>query len=337
LTYYNMKTATRRFLVSFLSFSLVYLAVFLIPVLIQSGRISELEGLILVMPLSVIIAYVFLRFGSTQRIRQFKLRIFTIVSVLVYAFLGPVVYILSAHNAVGRLISFVPVDTVIFAVPAFLLYRMGKPAILNPDDYSQEYTDRLQGLVGDAGDHDVYISRKRIFRSYAETSKGKSWHVMLNQEAIQQLDADEIDAAMLDAYYSRKYGTARKIIILGALYVAVAVDILLAASILLTIVPASYDLLILSVTAASVIMIAAIPFFILFLTSRLQGTVDREVLRHIPSSDSFISAIKKKSTLMRPLRPMSQKQMMRYERRISRITEKRMDRIRNFSEAARKG
>ena len=45
----------------------------------------------------------------------------------------------------------------------------------------------------------------------------------------------------------------------------------------------------------------------------------------------FISAIEKKKSLMVPHRPMTQKQKMRYEKRMQRITGKRINRIRKFN------
>jgi hypothetical protein len=45
----------------------------------------------------------------------------------------------------------------------------------------------------------------------------------------------------------------------------------------------------------------------------------------------FISAIEKKKSLMVPLRPMTQKQQVRYEKRMQHITEKRINRIRKFN------
>ena len=44
----------------------------------------------------------------------------------------------------------------------------------------------------------------------------------------------------------------------------------------------------------------------------------------------FISAIEKKKSLMVPLRPMTQKQQVRYEKRMQHITEKRINRIRKL-------
>ena len=95
--------------------------------------------------------------------------------------------------------------------------------------------------------------------------------------------------------------------------------------------PAVNFLILLILSFAGVVMIATIPFFILSLTSFLQSRADRNVIQHLASADSFMSTIEKKASLMVPLRPMTQKQQMRYARRISRMTEKRINRIRKFT------
>lgn len=328
-----MKSTTQRFLVSFVSFMLVYTAILLIPQLVQYNRISVGEGVVLALPFAIAIAYVFLKFGRIQGNQHIKARIFLLVSIISYIFLGSVVYILSAHGTVNRLLVFIPIDTVILAVPAYLLYRDSKPAILNPDDLSQEYTEKLHSLLGDsaADNHDVYISRSRIVRSYADTSKGKEWHVRLKEDAIQQLDPYQIDAVLLDAYYSRKNGVGKKIILAGTAYVIIAVDLLLISSVLMTLISSAYSIYLLVSSAAGVVMIAAIPFFILSFSSFLQSMSDRDVIKHLSNADYFVSAIQKKSSLIIPLRPMTQKQQLRFSRRISRMTEKRINKIKKLT------
>ena len=331
--YYNMKSTSKRFMVSFLSFLLVYLAIFLLPQLVQSGRITPGEGVVLALPFSIAVAYVMLRFGRSQAIQHIRLRIYLMASVLSFTFIGSAVYILSAHGTVNRLLLFIPVDAAILAVPAYLLYRIGKPAVLNPDDFSHEYTERLHSLLGDddGGHQDVYISHKKIMRSYAETSNGKEWHVMLKEDAIQQLDPYQIDAVLLEAYYSRKNGVARKLILGGTAYAIIAVDLLLISSVLVTLVSSAYFIYVLILSFAGLVMMVTIPFFILSVTSFLQSRADRDVLKHLSNADSFTSAIEKKASLMVPLRPMTQRQQMRYAKRISRMTEKRINRIRKFT------
>jgi hypothetical protein len=328
-----MKSTTKRFTVSILSFLLIYLAIFLIPQLVQYGRITPGEGVVLALPFSLAVAFVMLKFGRSQTIQHIRLRIYLLASVLSFTFIGSAVYILSAHGTVNRLLLFIPIDAVILAVPAYLLYRIGKPAVLNPDDLSHEYTERLHSLIGedDGGHHDVYISHKKIMRSYAETSNGKEWHVMLKEDAIQQLDTYQIDAVLLEAYYSRKNGVARKLILGGTAYVIIAVDILLISSVLVTLIPSAYFIYIVILSFAGLVMIVTTPFFILSLTSFLQSRADRNVIQHLASADSFMSTIEKKASLMVPLRPMTQKQQMRYARRISRMTEKRINRIKKFT------
>ncbi|MCL4307425.1 MAG: hypothetical protein M1592_01075 [Candidatus Thermoplasmatota archaeon] len=333
-----MKSTTRRVIFSSAPFITIYLAIFLIPQLVQSSRITLGEGVALALPFSIAVAFILLKFGQAQSLHHIRARIFLVASVFSYTFIGSVVYILSAHGTVNRLLLLIPIDVVILAVPSYLLYRIGKPAILNPEDLSHEYTERLHRLLGTSDDehHGVYISRKRIVRSYAETSNGKDWHVLLNQDAIQQLDPYQIDAVLLDAYYSHKNGVAKKLILGGAAYVIVSVDLLLIPSILVTLISSAYFIYPLIFSVIGFVMIVAIPFFILSLTQFLQSNADRDVIRHLSNADSFTSAIQKKSSLMIPLRPMTQKQQMRYSKRVSRITEKRINKIRKFIAASGK-
>jgi hypothetical protein len=113
--------------------------------------------------------------------------------------------------------------------------------------------------------------------------------------------------------------------------VIVSVDLLLIPSILVTLISSAYFIYPLIFSVIGFVMIVAIPFFILSLTQFLQSNADRDVIRHLSNADSFTSAIQKKSSLMIPLRPMTQKQQMRYARRISRMTEKRIEKIRKFA------
>ncbi len=328
-----MRSTTKPIIVSFASFITIYLAIFLIPQLVQSNRITLGEGVALALPISIAVAFILLKFGRTQSLHHIRARIFLIASVFTYTFIGSVIYILSAHGTLNRLLLLIPIDVVILAFPSYLLYRIGKPAILSPEDLSHEYTERLFRLLGTSDDehHGVYISRKRIVRSYSETSNGKDWHVLLNEDAIQQLDPYQIDAVLLDAYYSRKNGVAMKLILGGAAYVIVSVDLLLIPSVLITLISSAYFIYPLIFSIIGFVMIVAIPFFILSLTQFLQSRADRDVIRNLQNADSFTSAIQMKSSLMIPLRPMTQKQQMRYAKRISRMSERRIQKIQKFA------
>ena len=329
----NMKRNIRQMIVSLVSFILIYMPVFVIPQLVLYGIITVGEGVILALPVSMVISYVLLRFGRGPNIRQINPRIFVLVSLLLFTILGSVVYLFSAHGTLNRLLLFIPIDTVILAVPALLLHRSGKSVTLNPNDFSNEYTERLHSLLDctDKCNHDVYLSHKAIMRSFAETSNGKEWHVMLKDDAIQRLDSSQIDAVLLEAYYSRKGGVAKKLILAGTAYVIIAVDILLISSFLITLVSQVYFIYLLVLSFAGLMMILTVPFFILKLSSFLQSRADLNVIKHLPGADPFISAIEKKKSLMVPLRPMTQKQQIRYEKRMQHITEKRINRIRKFN------
>lgn len=327
-----MKRTTKTALVGLASFILIYIAIFLIPLLIQSNMMDLAVGLLTALPISLALVYINIKFGSVSTTHHMGIRFFSLASALVYTFIGSVMYILSAHGTLNRLLLFIPVDIAILAIPVYLLYRIGKPSPLNPEDFSGEYTERLHSLVGDASadNHEVYISRKKAARSYAETSNGRAWHVLLKQDAIQQLDPGEIDAAMLEAYYSRKFGLTKKILLLGDIYVIISVDLLLIGFLLVTLLGIAYSLSLLIISAAGVVMIAAFPFFLRFLLWRIQSRADREVLKHLSATDSFISAIRKKSFLMLPLRPLTPKQQIRYEKRLGRIIDRRIKVIRKL-------
>ncbi len=328
-----MRSTTKPIIVSFASFITIYLAIFLIPQLVQSNRITLGEGVALALPFSIGVAFILMKFGREQGLHHIRARIFLVASVFSYTFIGSVVYILSAHGTLNRLLLLIPIDVIILVFPSYLLYRIGKPATLNPENLSHEYTERLHSLLGASDDehHGVYISRKKIVRSYAETSNGKHWQVLLNEDAIQQLDPYQIDAVLLEAYFSRENGVAKKLILGGAAYVIVSVDLLLIPSILITLISSAYFIYPLIFSVIGFVMIVAIPFFILSLTQFLQSRADRDVISHLSNADSFTSAIQMKSSLMIPLRPMTQKQQMRYARRISRMTEKRIEKIRKFA------
>ncbi len=328
----NMKRNIRQMIVSLVSFILIYMPVFVIPQLVLSGIITVGDGVILALPISIGISYVLLRFGRGPNVKQINPRIFVLASLLLFTFFGSVVYIFSAQGTLNRLLLFIPIDVVILAVPAYMLHKFGKPVILNMNDFSREYTERLHSLLdcADECNHDVYFSHKAIMRSFAETSNGKEWHVMLKDDAIQRLDSSQIDAVLLEAYYSRKCGVARKLILAGTAYVIIAIDILLISSFLITLVSPVYFIYLIVLSFAGLMMIVTVPFFILTLTSLLQSKADHNVIKHLSSAEPFISAIEKKKSLMVPLRPMTQKQQMRYEKRMQRITERRINKIRKF-------
>ena len=333
-----MKFTTRRTIGSLFSFILVFACVIFFPQIILSNTITLLEGMILVLPLSTAAVYINLKIGSTSDRPIMKPQIFIISLVLAYFFLATIVYVLSTRNFFNRLLLIVPLDLVIFGIPAYLIYRTRKPALLNPDDLSPEYTQRLQSFIGgsELGDHQVYISRKKIIRSFAHTSNGTSWKILLNHDATVQLDKNEIDAVILEAYYSRKLGTSTKTLIWAALYIAIAIDLLLVSSVLISTTSSDLSLVGLIISISGVVMILIIPFSIQVIISGLQKEVDRIVLRHIPGPDPFTSAIHKETSLMTPLRPMSLKQQLRYQERINRMFDKRINRIRRLSTDYRK-
>lgn len=221
------------------------------------------------------------------------------------------------------------VDAAIVAIPADLLFKIGKPAELNPDDFSKVYTERLHTLLGDSQDntHNVYISRKPINRPFAETSNGTDWHVLLKEDAIRKLEQAQIDAVLLDAYFSRKMGVAKKTLVMGSAYVIISVDLIIVSFILINLVSSPGSVLLLIGTLAGVLMIASAPFFISSFTQFLQSRADRFMVKDLANYESFTKALRKKSSIMAPLRPMSWKQQMKYEMRRNRIIERRISRI----------
>lgn len=333
-----MKFTTRRTIGSLFSFILVFACIVFLPQLILSNTITVLEGLIIVLPISTAAVYINLKVGSTPDRSIMKPKIFMIFAVLVYFFLATIVYILSTSNFFNRLLLIVPLDIVILGIPAYLIYRSRRPAQLNPDDFSPEYTQRLQTLIGEAelGDHQVYISGKKAIRSFARTSDGTSWKVLLNNDAAEQLDKDEIDAVIMEAYCSRKFGMSRKILTWVALYIAIAFDLLLVSSVLISDTSQDLSLASLIISISGVVMVLFTPLSIQVIVSGLQKEVDRNVLRHLPGPDPFTSAIHKKISIMTPLRPMSLKQQLRYENRINRMFDKRINRIKRLSADYRK-
>jgi len=324
-----MKNSTTRTLNLTASFIITDVAILMIPQLVQSSRIDVFMGMILALPFSVAVAFLLLISGGIRILRRLSVWIYVIASVFSYVFIGSIVYIFSSKDSMNKILLFLPIDSVIFAIPLYLLYRIGKPAILNPEDLSSEYTRRLHDLLSesDSEDHSVYISHRKLMRSYAETSNGRKWHVLLKQDSIQELSPNQIDAAMLEAYYSRKYGLSKKLLLSGAAYVATSVDLLLMASVLLSITTSSYAMYFLIISAVAVVMMAITPFFLSLILSYLRLKVYTAVLRDFPSPDSLVSVIKKTASLMVTLRPMTQKQQMRYLEKINRITQKRINKI----------
>ena len=334
----GMKSTTSRSFWLLFSFIIIIACIEFLPQLILSNTITILEGMIIVLPISISVVYINMKVRPSSAGLVIKPKIIIISTALLYFFLATIVYILSSSNFFNRLLLLVPLDIAIFGLPAYLIYRSRRPAQLNPDDFSYEYTRRLQTLIGESelGDHEVYISRKKAIRSFARTSDGTSWKVLLNNDAAEQLDKDEKDAVILEAYYSRKLGTSTKILLWVALYIAIAFDFLLGSSILISDTSPDLSLASLIISISGVVMVVLAPLFIQVISSGLQKEVDINVLRHLPSPDPFTSAIHKKISMMTPLRPLSLKQQLRYENRINRMFDKRINRIRRLSADYRK-
>lgn len=333
-----MKQTTRRSIVSFMSFIFVFLPILLIPVLVQSRIISLPFGIIAAIPFSLLFVFVILSLNGGSNGRIIRRNIFFIGSGLSYLFIGSVVYILSAKNSLSKLFFIIPIDVVIFAIPVYLIYRINRPATLNREDCSADLSERLHSLVNepDANEHSVYITKSKINRSFTQTSNGPDWQVLINEDSLTRLNSQQIDAVLLEAYYSRRTGMTKLLLLYGATYVAVAIDLLLLGSILTMLVPAAYVLYPLLIAIIGWALILAMPITISYLLRKLQFSVDSEVIARIPDTESFISAIEKKKSLMNPLRPMSLKQQIRYDTRIGKAFQKRIDRIRKLNTNAGK-
>ena len=321
-------------MISMIFFILVFLSVFLVPQLVQSSLITVGEAVVLAILISFLISFVLLRFGRDPAKSRPGIKIFLLAGLVIYAVMGPIIYIMTSDNTIGRLILFIPIDMVIFITPILLFVKERKKEIpLSQYEYSETYTKRLIDLVSpsEAEGHEVYISDKPLGRSFAQVSDGKNWKVFLKRESISQLDPNQIDAILLEVFFSRRKGMVLKLVTFISIYVAVLLDVLLLGFILGTLLPSAYDIYILILMAAAVVLIVVSPLVFRMHLSSLQGRIDREVLKHLVHSEYFVSTIEKKAKLMVPLRPMTQKQQLRYYRRIDRITEKRIRRISEFA------
>ena len=327
-----MNDVARRLMISISTSIILISAISIIPQLVQESWINPVDGVLIALPLSLLIVYIAMKFGRPEKVQKIRLGIFLIASSLFYIFLGSIVYLFSAHGSDVLFLLLLQIDAAILAIPAYLIYKIGKPSELNPGDFSKEYTERLYGLLANPQDrtHSVYISRKAIKRSFAETSNGNDWQVLLKEEAIRQLEPVQLDAVLLDAYFSRKMGVAKKLLLGGSAYVITSIDLIIVSFILINLVSSPDPVFLLISMAVGVSMIPAIPFFILSLTQFLQSRADKYVVKYLTNYEPFTEAIRKKSSLMVPLRPMTWKQQMRYEKRISRITEKRISRIKKL-------
>ncbi len=333
-----MKIRFRNSLVRIVTFVIIFLMVFVLPLLVESYRINIIDAVILAIPLSFLISFIFAHFGVGPKLRNSKNKIFLVASLLTYAVIGSMVYILSSKATVIRLILLVPIDVALFIIPLYIFYKSKSETPLDNFEYSQNYTDRLLRLIPskEVKNHEVYLTDKPIKMSYVETSNGENWKILLKRESILQLNPEELDGVLLESFFARKRGNAMKLVRFIAAYIAVLMDVLLFGSILITIVSPSYDIYIVTMMGASVILIAALPFIVLEFSSFLQSKVDKQVLYNLSRSDSFVSTIRRKSELMIPLRPMTPKQFDRFTKRKERMIEKRIKRIAAFSHGSEK-
>ena len=152
-------------------FILVFLSVFLVPQLVQSSLITVGEAVVLAILISFLISFVLVRFGRDPAKSRPGIKIFLLAGLVIYAVMGPVIYIMSSDNTIGRLILFIPIDVVIFITPILLFVKERKKEIpLSQYEHSETYTKRLMDLVSppEAEGHEVYISDKPLGRSFAQ-------------------------------------------------------------------------------------------------------------------------------------------------------------------------
>ncbi len=306
-------------------FLLVFLYIFLIPQFISLGLISISWGILIAAPISLAISSL-LVYSSTNGNRGGKrgkyVAIFTLIGFIVMA---SIVTELSVNDPLIRVSVMVPITVVIFLPALYLYYRMSQPASTAGMEYSQEYTSRLMTLLGPGNnpDHDVWISHNPRIRTYAGTSMGKDWKVFLNGNRLNELTPDQLDIAMLSAYFSR--GQLFSIVLKGSVLVAIYVDLLLSGAIVVMFTAFTIPFLALSI--AGFIGILTFPYQLSYILGKKQEREDLMVLSIVRNSEEMISYLKKSYQLILPLRPMSQKAYQRYQNRRNRMTEKRISRL----------
>ena len=327
-----MKETTMRKILGLMVFITTIIAINIIPQLILSGKLSMLAGLLVCLPVAIFLSAV-IAFGARNTISvRTKSKIFAICTLLLYVFIASVIYIISSRNTSTELFLIIPVDLVIFAFPLYLYFRTMRPASLSGLESSEEYTRKLNALLNIQGinSHTVYISNRPIGRRYVDTSNGKDWKILLKKEAISELSPEETEAAILEAYFARSANVSLKIIFAAAGIIAALVDVLLIMNILAKIVPASDQLAVLIVMAADVVAIPASLLSLSPMLARFQAGVDKKVVKCLASPVPLKSIVIKTSKLMVPLRPLTEKQRVRYFKRVDKMMARRLYYIGSF-------
>ena len=328
-----MKSATKYAISSLAIFLIMFAYITAIPHLILSGKIRLFEGLLITLPVALSMLFIGFYFSMSGNSRKIvKPKHFILLFLSSYIFLASVLYILSTRNAQDRLLTIFPVDLLIFALPAYLIYRTGKPSVLKPEDYSSEYTQRLANLVGEheANAHSVYFSDQKILHSFVDVSGGKEWHILLKRDSLSHLNPEELDAAILEAYFVKQTNFSRNLLISIATYISIMVDLLLISEVMVSSMPSGLALTGVIVAVVALATLFLTPFFISFLLAHFYSHVDREVLKYLSSSEPFASELRKKNTIRISLRPMTLKQQMRYDTRLNKMIEKRIKRLTSF-------
>lgn len=310
-----------------------FLVIVAVPQLIQSGTISLALGL-LIGAISVLISVSLLSFRLKESAqKKAVMKIYVAIAAIALVLMESFIYTLSGVSSAYGYLVIVPITIAILLAPIYLYYRSFRDPRLDGLSLNQDLTDRLSNTFTpeSVSGHEVYESEKTLRGTrFATTTDGRKWKVLVSKDALEDLTSDELYLLAVRKYLEKSNNTAMRLIWIIAILIAAYVDVLIVLFWLTPHLPPDYAIIILGITAVTVVAIFLLPFELMFLSLRSSMKIDRLILDQTGKSEELVSLIRKTTGPSDALKArMSARQIERGQRRSNKMINKRIKRIKS--------
>ena len=239
----------------------------------------------------------------------------------------------SRFDDLSLFIGILPVPIMLYSILGYLLIKGRKPRANNSGYTSdRDLTSRLHALLPDIADAHVFISEGAGMRGMVKEIRNPATGVVFRKDALQILNQNEIDAALVEYTLLAKGNYATKTLFYIFSIFSLQFDIMIG-SVLITPVIESHilQIILILILLSTVISIALMVKILMWITHAPIRACDIQTLRIIKDRDSVKSMIRKVSENRDiPVSIMNN----RYER-VKRIQEKEVNRRISLVENAR--